>query len=294
MPAPALPRHTCLLALLVLVAGCGGPTTPTPDPDAGLDPATVPGVDQNGTVDASTLAGAHADALADRSFTAERHLLVRYENGTVRREVHTVTRTAANRTRYLRRANVSGTSPFLLNGSAGTYWLFADGERVYRSISAGNRTESEVLRRADGGYRRPRTTFPGDPSRNDRLRYVLSNAATTDVRTDGDVVVLSGRLSTENGVFAGPNRRDVRNATYTARVGPDGRLRELALRYEATAQGSEVTVSESLTVFGVGRTDIVRPAWVVAVTENATTAAPSDSAGAPTVDCGAGCTTGGR
>ena len=72
------------------------------------------------------------------------------------------------------------------------------------------------------------------------------------MRTDGDVVVLSGRLSTENGVFAGPNRRDVRNATYTARIGPDGRLRELALRYEATAQGSEVTVSESLTVFGVG------------------------------------------
>jgi hypothetical protein len=119
------------LALLVVTAGCngllgaGGDGSPTPEPS--VDPVTVPGVGENGSVDAQRLASAHADALSDRSFTAESRIVVRNDSDAVVRESYTVTRTAANRSRYLFTRNVTGPNTAYENDAQVQLRIFADG-----------------------------------------------------------------------------------------------------------------------------------------------------------------------
>ncbi|MFC5366866.1 hypothetical protein [Salinirubrum litoreum] len=258
------------LALLVITAGCNGllgfDGETTPDADSSLDPATVPGVDTNDSVDANRLASAHADTLSNRSFTAEQRVVVRGANGSILRETHSVSRMAANRTRYRFEQTIAGPAA-VENDRNATVRLFADGQRAYRSLRVDERTQQELVRGADGEPLDPRAAFGPQPTLRNRIELVLGVAENTSVSATDDSVTITG---TADGSALGPMSRDLRaveNGTVSVTVAPNGRVIEYTIAYDARLDDESVRVRETVAIFGVGETNIVRPAWVAEITE---------------------------
>ena len=253
------------LALLVVTAGCNGlpgfDGDATPTPEQSVDPATVPGVGANASVDAQRLASAHADTLSNRSFTVEQRVVVRNGSDVVVRETHTVSRMAANRSRYRFEQTITGPAAVEDDRDA-TVELFADGERAYRSLRVDDRTQQERIRGADGDPLDPRAAFGPQPTLRNRIELVIGVAGNTSVSATDDTVEITG---TADGSALGPVSGDLRaveNGTVSVTVGPDGRVREYTVAYDARLDGESVTVRETVAVFGVGETSIARPEWV--------------------------------
>lgn len=254
------------LALLVVTAGCNGllglDGESTPTSDSSMDPETVPGVEANGSVDAQRLASAHVDALSNRSFTAEQRVVVRNGSGGVVRETHNVVRITANRSRYLYAGNVTGPNTVYENDAEARLRLFADGERVYRQQRIGSNTDARLVRDADQEPLTPREGLEFQPTLRNRIGFVLSTMETTSVDARERSVVLSGTFD-PTGLSLNDRDLDATgNGTVSVTVGPDGRVREYTVAYDATLDGEQVQVRETGATFGVGGTAIAQPAWV--------------------------------
>jgi hypothetical protein len=267
------------LALLVVTAGCngllglGGDDTQTSD--SAVDPATVPGVEANGSVDGQRLASAHVDALSNRSFTAEQRVVVRDGSDAVVRESHTVTRIAANRSRYLYADNVTGPNTAYDNDAEARLALFADGERVYRQFRIGGSTDARLVRAADQEPLTPREGLEFQPTLRNRIGFVLSTMESTSVDAREQSVVLSGTFDPTGMSLNDRDLDATGNGTVSVTVGPNGQVTEYEVAYDATLDGESVRVRETAAVFGVGDTAVGQPAWVddLGTEANATTTA---------------------
>lgn len=262
----------CSLAVLLVTAGCNAllgtdDRQPTPGETA-VNPTTVPGIGANDSLDAQRLAGAHDDALSNRSFTAEQRVVVRDRDDSLVREIHTVGRFAANRSRFHFEQNVSGSNTPFANDVALRVRLFADGERVYRYTRRGSENANARLAvDPDGEQTPPREALPGQPTLRNRIGLVLSAVENPTVTARENVVVVSGTVDPSRMSLNDPDLTATGNGTASVTVGPDGRVREYTVAYDARLDDESVTVRETVAVFGVGETSIARPEWVTALAD---------------------------
>lgn len=258
--AASPPTALVLVAVLALLAGCGGlgsapdpgpagdggPTgtvTPVAPPDL-ADPI-VPGV-YPVAVNGSVLGDAHHRALIGRSFTLRTALTTTGEEG--RRYRRTGTRRVGPGGVPMA---ISQNFSFRTNGSA-AYGLYYDGNA------------SVVRQRSVGGgvsISRYEVAPPVDATERYRLVRTFDALALYGVERAGEGVRVTGAVRGAAGVPTPPATEDPRNATLTAEVGPDGVVERLAVGYEATYRTETVRVRYALRFVEVGSTTVGRPAW---------------------------------
>jgi hypothetical protein len=95
---------SCVLCVLVVLAGCSGlvgedsdrAVTVTPAPIPEPSPQYLPGVAAEGVTDPTMLASAHRSGLTNTSFTRWTNRTVRYPNGTVYQQSNQASRVGAD------------------------------------------------------------------------------------------------------------------------------------------------------------------------------------------------------
>ena len=262
-----------LLAALVVTAGCSGvfgsdsgPTAETTTTDSG---PVAPGLTEDGLADPVALADAHADSLDGESLTFEERRVQRYDDGSVRWRENRTVRAASNRTRYLMVTDLVGRP--MLGDDGGRAEVFADGDRIYRSVQTANGSWTDVLREADGDPAKPRRV-PIDLARSDEI-YVLLNVF--DVNGSENVERLapdsqryrlrSSTIDTPELLASRLELDEVRNATLEAVVTPDGRVEEYRVGYEGVHDGAVVRGEATVWYDEVGETTVEVPDWVAEV-----------------------------
>jgi len=268
------------LALLVVLAGCAGGVGDTDGGDDGRTvnpalagsptPATTPpggfpaGVDADG-VAADRVVDAHRSALSNGSWTVTLSRTVRGPNGTVERSNVTV-RVDGERSLYAFE-RVRGDDRL-----RSVRWT--DG-----SASASRRVDWEGTvtlagRPDDGGVRRGL-----DPTGGAWLRAAFLDTspvyAGTETTEAGAVAVVEaeeGRVE-RSGL---PDRRDVR---LRARIGADGVVRSLLLRYETFLGTDRGSVRAAVRTLDRGSTTVPRPDWVDRALANATASGTGTATG---------------
>lgn len=267
-------RHALLFAVLLVTAGCsgvfGGDSTGTTQ-TAGPDHQYPPGLTSDGLADSDALVAAHDDHLEDESVTLRERRVRRYENGSLHWRSNLTLRTAANRTRFLITSDLTGKPIF--GESEGRAEVFADGDRVYRSVRTPNTSWTDVLRTANEEPEQPRNVAP-DPTRTDDL-YVLLNAFevndSANVRTSTDD---PRRYRVESSTLAYPDLLAshldldaVRNASLTAVVTSEGRIEEYRLEFVGTKNETLIRGTTVLRYSAVGETNVEAPEWYEEVKE---------------------------
>lgn len=278
-------RRGVLVALVVLpavalLAGCSnvldgpsGPNAPTttPAPVPTADPASValaPGVTGSGVVNPDALARSHERYLANRSYTLTVNRTTRYANGTLRSQVVTRIRLAANRT-YSTDIRVAGPHATVVIGEPpanATFW--SDGRRYLRRFGRGDETVYNEFRPVSGaGTWTYWVHF-----------FVLDGRASTDIEATFDAVetsVIDRSVENDSGAVrlasVGGHRseafvdiddaRNVRDVRVAATVATRGYVRAYDIRYVATIHGEAVRVSRTVEYEAVGETSVGRPSW---------------------------------
>lgn len=245
-----------LLALAVVLAGCGGFVgSSTPEDDATTTTTrppgqVVPGVTEDGVTDPHALAEAHADALRNASYTANETRTVRLANGTVAGRTQRLTQVDGSRALFeLRRHDAYATLPFSRvtqwwNGSASVARLVGpNGNVSYRNSSQ----------------------LPGvraDPADwSDELYGYLgvgSFAVTGSVVRDGRV--LYRVESTEPFPVASGG-----NASMWLLVDGAGLVHEYHLTGDSRWEGEPTRRTVHVRFTNVGSTTVERPSWVAEV-----------------------------
>lgn len=259
-----------LLAALVATAGCSGvfgdDQTAARETTAGDADSTPPGLTEAGLTDTNALVDAHAETLENRSLTLQERGVQRYENGTLRWRENQTVRVAANRTRYLLVTDEMGRPIF--GGDGNHVEIFADGDRLYRSVRTPNSSWADVVRTADGDAATPRS-IALDPARTDDT-YVLLNvfdaSGSESVRQQSPD---SRRYYVETsdlelpGLLASHLELDaVQNATLTVVVTADGRIEEYRVEFGGTQDGTVVRGERTLWYEAVGETTVEVPDWL--------------------------------
>lgn len=262
--------HALLLAALVATAGCSGVFDGDPEPatrPSGTDHGgPVPGLTDDGLGDPNALVDAHAGSLDGESLTLQERRVQRYENGSLRWRENVTLRTAANRTRYLVVTDATGKP--MLGGDEGRAEVFADGDRVYRSVRTPNGSWADVLRTGSGDPEPPGAVSL-DPARTDDLYVVLSvfavNASENvrEVTPDGRRYLVETANLDHPDLLASHLELDaVRNATLDAVVTPDGRVEEYRVAFEGTHDGAVVRGAQTVWYEEVVETTVEAPDWL--------------------------------
>lgn len=259
-----------LLAALVATAGCSGAFGGDP-PSASETTSTsprplAPGLTADGLADASALSDAHASNLDETSLTLQERRVQRYANGTVRWRVNRTVETAANRTRYLMLTDLLGKP--MLGDDEGRAEVFADGDRVFRSVQTPNGSSADLLRTGNGDPAPPRGV-PLDPTKSDEL-YVLLNAFDLNgsenveraTRPGGRIHLHSSRLELAELLASRVELDTVRNATLEAVVTPEGVVEEYHVEYEGTHGDAVVRGEATAWQEAVGETTVETPEWM--------------------------------
>lgn len=265
---PSMER-VAVVALFLVLAGCGSVGAPTSDPGTvTVTPAPVPagtpvpggdtlapGLAADGVFDSGRLAAAHGAALAGRSFTLVR-TDSRYTNGTLSQRDRSVLVYGADGRRFSydlrqtdRRDGENATSRIR---------RYADGERVYVAVTRGNETTYDLLRASDGTPYDPSRVFPANATNERGLArlFVLLDARVTDEWTvDGRTVY---RVATPDPQTVPP----LRNITFAANVTETGLVRSYYLEYDVTRATGPVRVVANTTYRDVGTTTVSEPPWV--------------------------------
>lgn len=267
--------RSLVVALLLVLAGCGSLASPTPDPEtATVTPAPVPGgtpppsaetlapgLDEGGVFDAGRLAAAHADALAGRSFTLVR-TDSRYVDGSLVQRDRSVLRYAAGGERF--RYDLQQTDRREGANQTARIERYADGEQVYVAVTSGNRTRYELLRASDGSAYAPTRVFPANATNERGLArlFVLIDTEVVGERTvDGRTVY---RLRTVGSQSVPP----LRNITFVANVSETGQVRSYRLEYDVVRSGQSVHVVASTTYRALDETTVKEPPWLARAEES--------------------------
>ncbi|SHG76906.1 DUF7537 family lipoprotein [Halobaculum gomorrense] len=256
------------LALLLVLAGCGAapggdgdgrtvnPALANTPTAASTPPGGFPaGVDRDG-VDIERVIDAHRAALANDSWTVTITRTVSGPNGTVER----------SRARVLVSGSRTLSTVERLRGDdrlTSSHWTNA-------TAAASRRVGWEGAVRLEGHPNDPGVPAGLDPTGGAWLYAAFLDTdpvyAGTEPTDAGSVTVLratAGRLER-----AGlPDRRKVR---LRARIGADGVVRSLTLRYEVFLGGDPGVVRVELRTTAVGSTTVPRPEWVDRALANAT------------------------
>jgi hypothetical protein len=264
---PAL--RALLLAALVATAGCSGVFGGEPGASETITTEggpLAPGLTEDGIADANVLVNAHGSSLDGESLTMQERHVQRYGNGTLRWQENRTILAASNRTRYLMVTDVTGKPMF--GDSESRAEIFADGDRVYRSVRTPNGSWADVLRTASGDPGSP-SEVPVDPARTDDA-YVLLSAFDANgseyvrERTpDARRYLVETSALEHPGLLASHLELDaVRNATLEVIVTSDGRIEEYRVEYEGTHDGAVVRGERTLWYSAVGETTVEAPAWL--------------------------------
>ncbi len=257
---------TLVVALLCLLAGCGGfggqtagatteeSATPAPVPTV----ATETAVGEAANLSALEVARTHRRALDGQSYT--RRARVGWEGANGSRVVETtVHRVAADGERFHATADYDAT-----RGSGGQ-----TGQEQWYD---GNRTFVRTTY-ADGTAEHARIPYQPVDS-YPRVRLVGALFSRFDVRrvrdaADGSTVV-TGRVDGLPRAPTLPAVFDAENASMSARITPAGYVDRLALGFDATPDDRPVHVRFTVDYVDVGSTTVAEPAWVGNATENGT------------------------
>jgi hypothetical protein len=261
-------RAVLVICLLVL-AGCNGvpagdPTeartvTPAPVPDATDRPDSGGGTTDapeigivDGAVDGAALGAAHAD-VRGIPHTRTHGISVR-SDGTALLEYRGVLTLVGSESRRLREYAGPETARYLPGDSGAT------SAREERYVADG---ETQVRRTVDGALRET------DGPRPNRLRSpvdVGDEAAIVETLLDGATVVDGGSSPGYRVAASGVDPVAVpefleapRNGTVRASIRRDGRVTRIEVRYEATLDGRQVTVEQTLE--WSRPSEPVQPAW---------------------------------
>lgn len=256
-----MPRHRLLVALLglVLLAGCGGFTTPDDTTTETLTPASVPadetvapGVPATGgeptAIDADRLLAADTSGRS-AGYRLARTVTIRGTNWTTR--IDRDRRVAADGTLF-ERAEFDSSGP--LSPTLGRSELWTNGSATYvRTFdSAGTRIEQG--------------RFPSAPRHFQRwpmLREQVLEGGTYRVEPTADGAVLRATaLPTLPATLVPLSLREPRNVTARVVVTEAGLIRSVRVRYDTTVRGEPVRVTIRHRTRAVGATGVDRPAWV--------------------------------
>lgn len=250
------------VALLVVLAGCGGTAEPTADTSTGtaettgasptqtvgLDDVALPaGVSESGVTDADALTSAHADALSGTSVTVSMDFRLEVngtgQNVSFRGEVTPDTDT--------------GWMQVTLQDGVGTY--YTDGGTTYRKVEQNGETTFGTTEQVSALPVEPR--FGADARIGDALR-AANWTATGVVERNGTRLI---RLEASD--VSLPDSVDVANATDVDSSGvllvdADGVVHHVSVRTHVTSDEKTVVYEIEVTLSDVGSTTIQRPDWV--------------------------------
>jgi hypothetical protein len=282
-----------LLALVVVLAGCGAPfgssdagtaertltpaVVPTDEPTPTTVPQLAPGIDGTGVTDPLALVEAHTAVLDERSYVLDRSLTVRYANGTVHRRQVTDARFAASRARYRIVSTYSGV-PF--DNESAAIATFANGDHVFLARTTNGSTIYELSHGFDGKPASPREVFADAFEGSERIYSLFAGVETRVVdrvtRNETTRYRIVGAAASDGGAVAS-QYGDPRNVTVSATIDTRGLVREYRLRYEGTLDGTTVSVVRRARYTAVGSTTVERPPWYEAAVGNVSTAAPASN-----------------
>lgn len=263
-----------------LLAGCGsiaGGGVATPSPSETVTPAPVPtevptptpveqlapGITRNGVKDPLTLAEAHESVLSTRSETVKLRREVRYANGDLRSLRIQETWVTADRRQFHTVITVNGSFPPFRGDRLEFY---SDGQSIYQATVIPNR--SSYYRLPIDRYREQNDIDVVLSSPDAGTVFLLFTVMDT---READLIVgqrmLRYRLTSRHLVRPSmlAEAEDVtepRNATLRAIVDERGVLREYTLRYDATVDGRNVTVTKSGIHTAIEHTTVDPPQWV--------------------------------
>ncbi len=285
MPLPRGRAGAVVLAVLVVLSGCGAagpdsadrPTAVTPAPvptDAPAGPGVepVPGLTTEGVASPVRLAEAHRDRLSEATFTRRTTETISGPDGP--RRTTTVTVRANLRDfafRYLRTQRaapeypVRSVTPALDLWSNGSYTLSRaeDDGAVRYGVERGL------------AYGEAVTGITG----NEAVVRVLSAFDLRVNETDGGYRLTADGVRRAGDLPIPTLARNLTNATLSAFVTDRGVVRSYRLSYDVTLGGERLRVVETSAVLAVGETRVERPAWAGAAFANASAAAPETGGG---------------
>lgn len=134
---------------------------------------------------------------------------------------------------------------------------------MYRQFRVGTDTDAGIVRGADRDPLTPREGLEFQVTLRNRIAFVLSTLRDASVESRERSVVMSGTFDPTGVSLSARDLTTTGDGTVSATVGPDGRVREYTVAYDAELDGESVRVRETAAVFGVGGTSVAQPAWVV-------------------------------
>lgn len=269
-----LPLPVVAVALLVVLAGCGGTTGSTPSTAAPSSkaPTTTPGGTTHGTqgspviapgvttyevVDAFALADAHRATLQNTSYTAVRTERVRYANGTLAASRTTKAFVNHSTDTVLYTTSVTDPAPRTYPAVAGTSELWAnDTVSLARSLNAG-----------DVQYRKSRLTRSDLAVRATHWEDLASLLIGANTAVDGFGIentdklirVFASSVGTPDAVLGTPSQY-----TFSALVDQRGVVHSYTTTYQTRLDGTTLYVTNTVWFTSVGGTAVDRPPWLSA------------------------------
>ncbi len=252
-----------LLVVLVALAGCNGilndggaegevftpAAVPTDAPTPTPRPQLAPGLTAEGVVDASALAAAHDALLENTSFTVQRTVTYRTQNGTPVRRVTSVTRIGRDG-RLLVTKRWNGTTTLRREA------YYYDGKRLLVATTTDTATTYHRVSPATATLRRLVATGM------EQIERIFS---ITETRVAGRMVhngttmyrLVSARNQSEKTTPLG------RSVSARARITTRGFVRAYTFRQTLSGEGSDGTavIVVSTQYTGVGSTTVERPVW---------------------------------
>jgi hypothetical protein len=256
-------RATLLVALAVVLAGCGGvvssgqPETVTPAPVPTDAVRYPPGV-TDGHVDAATLTDAHARGLSTTNYTLTTRQRVRTPDGQPLLRI--------NQTRHVSRGAESYRGHFYLetnlyeDGGGSTIEFWGNHSLLVTRYTTANPYREPEIRRWPG-QRDPSIT---DLTDRQHLEGFLAGVDVAPVRRtpDGGVLLAGSGVRDRTLIIVPLVVSEPRNLSLAMRVRHDGVVRAARVTYDATHNGERVRVERTMRVTAVGATPVTKPSWV--------------------------------
>jgi hypothetical protein len=264
-----------MLALVVVLTGCGGPTsvapdstvTPAPLPETDTQGKIAPGVTGDGVVDARTLANAHVAHLENRSYTLTVKHTVRYENATLREQLFIRLLLTADRKYVVATRTTGPEAPLFLGKPSAQAVFWSDGSQYARRLTRDGTTTVTEFQPSDGAgsWRYWARTAPFGGGVSSPRAFFSETLSAIPTRLEGSnrmgedtVYQLVGDDSSTaiNGI------ENPRAVLLQLNVTATGLVRSLSLKYNGTVEGELVTATRTVRYTAVGDTTVGRPEWV--------------------------------
>lgn len=260
MPSRLRPLSLCVV---VVLAGCGGLSTPLSESTDTSGASLPPGLSDDGVENAGRLAAAHDASLANASFTTRFAETIVAENGTSLVDRRGRQQVATNHSVWWGTTGY-GVPQRLFDTSATTVDAWSNGTVTFYRATGGNETRYAAY-----------LWTGSDWTGRELLRLFYRNATDVTVTTDDGSVHLSARLSgtLEAGQYPGV---DITDGTLTAKLSERGRVERYSVDYTGTlleAPETSVEGNYSREFSAVGETTVDPPAWVPTA-RNESTPAP--------------------